>query len=326
MATLVPGKSVVTAWAMTWLTEWRSRASFSWFLFSLVSDIGSSESSYYPLFGALGQGVADAAGTRLCLSAHSVIVKRRNAVKSPVAKFVLSLIITALCAGCASFGYQRETDLSSHLPLGIVTVLSNYNIYWDDEDPGSSNRPQKKETPERTRISRADKLIVDAEAILQQSFADAGITDVVPKDTIIESQAYKDAKRRFLWNNNRTVLAEGYEPINYGDKKFAMALARETGVRAGVYIIFDFSKAMASGIGKSGAFRAQVYMTVIIVDSTGRIIYKRDRFVTSADKIQVSFRYFNEAELIDIFRSTIANACYLFIQEFAAANDIDMGI
>jgi hypothetical protein len=253
-------------------------------------------------------------------------VKRRDAVKNPVTIVVSTFMIMGLCAGCASLGYQRETDLSSHLPLGIVTVLSNYNIYWDDEDPGSSNRPQKNETPERTRISRADKLIVDAEAILQQSFADAGITEVAPKDTIIESQAYKDAKRRFLWNNDRTVLPEGYEPINYGDKRFAMALAEETGVKAGVYIIFDFSKAMASGIGKSGAFRSQVYMTVVIVDATGKILYRRDRFVTSADKIQVSFRYFNEAELIDIFRSTIANACYLFIQEFAAANDLEMGI
>jgi hypothetical protein len=260
------------------------------------------------------------------LPIYSVIVKERNAVKNPVAKLVLFFIVAGLCAGCASLGYQRETDLSSHLPLGIVTVLSNYNIYWDDEDIGSSNRPKKNETPEKTRVSRADKLILDAEAILQQSFADAGITEVVSKDTIIKSQAYKDAKRRFLWNNKRTVFAEGYEPINYGDKKFAVALAEETGVKAGVYIIFDFSKAMASGIGKSGTFRAQVNMTVIIVDSTGKILYMRDRFVTSADKIQVSFRYFNEAELIDIFRSTIANACYLFIQEFVAANDLEMGI
>jgi hypothetical protein len=33
MATLVPGKSLVTAWAMTWLTEWRIRSIFSGWLF-----------------------------------------------------------------------------------------------------------------------------------------------------------------------------------------------------------------------------------------------------------------------------------------------------
>jgi hypothetical protein len=252
------------------------------------------------------------------------IVIKRNPVRNPIATFAVTLMITGFCAGCAGFGYQRETDLSAHLPLGVVTVLSNYNIYWEDEDPGSSNRPKKNETPGKTRISRADILVSDAEAILQQSFADAGITALVPKSAIIGSQAYRNARRRRGWNNKKTVLAEGYEPVNYGDKDFAAALAEETGVKAGLYVIFDFSKAMASGIGKSGTFRAQVYMKVVVVDAAGKILYKRDRFVTSGDRIPVSFRYFNQDELIDLFRSTIANACYLFIHEFAVANNLNM--
>jgi hypothetical protein len=234
------------------------------------------------------------------------------------------LLAATACAGCAGLRYQRETDLSAHLPLGVVTVLSNYNIYWDDEDPGTSDRPRRDETSEKTRISRAGDLISDAEAILQQSFVDAGITNVVPKKTIIESHAYRTAKRKFLWNNERTVTAEDYAPINYRDKNFAAALEAETGVKAGVYFIFDFSKAMASGIGKTGTFRAQVYMTVVVVDAAGKILYKRDRFVASSNRIPVSFRSFNEKELLDIFRSAIANACYLFIQEFAVANNLNV--
>jgi hypothetical protein len=247
-------------------------------------------------------------------------------MKNPIAKFAMLFITAGLCMGCAGLRYQRETDLGVHLPLGVVTVLSNPNIYWDDEDPQSSDRPRKGETPEKTRISRADVLISDAEAILWQSFADAGITNVVSKDTIIESQAYKNAKRKLLWNNNRTVRAEGYEPVNYRDKNFAAALAAETGVKAGVYFIFDFSKAMASGLGKTGTFRAQVYMRVVVVDAAGKILYNRDRFVASSSRIPVSYRSFNEKELLDIFRSAIANACYLFIQEFAVANNLNVEI
>jgi hypothetical protein len=248
----------------------------------------------------------------------------RNPLRNPIATFAVTLIIAGFCAGCAGLGRQRETDLSSHLPLGVITVLSNYNIYWEDEDPGSSDRPQKDETPEKTRISRADTLISDAEAILRQCFADAGITELVAKSAIIESQAYKNARRRRAWDNKRTVLAEGYEPVSYGDKGFAAALAAETGVKAGLYFVFEFSKAMASGIGKNGTFRAQLYMKVVVVDATGKVLYKRDRFVASNDKIPVSFRRFNQDELIDLFRSTIATACYLFIQEFAAANNLNI--
>ncbi|WP_232616724.1 hypothetical protein [Treponema primitia] len=244
-------------------------------------------------------------------------------MKSPL--IILGMAITAgLCMGCAGLRYQRETNLSSHLPMGVVTVLSNYNIYWDDEDPGSSNRPTKNENPEKTKVSRADVLITDAEAILMQSFADVGITAIVPKDQITGSQAYAKAKRNSLWNNKGFTLANGYDPINYRDKNFALALAEETGVKAGVYIVFDFSKNMSFGIGKTGYFRAQLYMQVIVVDETGRILYKRNRVVTSDNRIRVSHRTFNEPELLDLFRSTIANACYLFIQEFAVANSLDL--
>jgi hypothetical protein len=233
--------------------------------------------------------------------------------------------IAGLCMGCASFGRQRVVDLSSHLPLGIVTVVSNYNIYWTDENPDTSDKPKKDENPEKTRVSRADDLITDAEAILRQSFADAGITAVVPKDRITGSRAYANAKRKSKWNNKGAAIAEGYGPIDYRDKNFAAALAEETGVKAGIYIAFDFSKVMASGVGKTGNFRAQLYMMVIIVDEKGRILYKKNRFVSSDERIRVALRAFNQNELLDLFRSNIANACYLFIQEFAAANSLDLG-
>jgi hypothetical protein len=228
--------------------------------------------------------------------------------------------------GCASFGSRKAIDLSTHLPLGIITVVSNYNIYWADEDPDASEFFKKTKDPEKTRVSRADALITDAEAILRQRFSDAGITAVASKEEITESRAYANAKRKRGWNNKNTCLAEGYEPIDYGDKNFAAALAEETGVKAGIYVAFDFSKAMSSGIGKAiGYFRAQLYMTVVIVDETGRIRYKKNRFVSSDERIPVSLRAFNEEELLDLFRSNIADACYLFIQEFAASNSLEPG-
>ncbi|MFP3040898.1 hypothetical protein LQZ19_03645 [Treponema primitia] len=240
-------------------------------------------------------------------------------MKSPV--IILGVVITAgLCMGCAGLRYQKEINLSSNLPLGVITVLSNYNIYWDDEDPGSSNHPKKNENPEKTKVSRADVLITDAEAILMQSFDDVGVTTIVPKEQITGSQAYAKAKRHSRWNKKGFTIANGYDPINFRDKNFALALAKETGVKAGVYVIFDFSKSMSSGIGKTGYFQAQVYMQVIVVDETGRILYKKNRVVTSDNRIRVFHRTFNEQELLDLFRSTIANACYLFIQEFVVAN------
>jgi hypothetical protein len=227
--------------------------------------------------------------------------------------------------GCASFGRQKARDLSSHLPVGIVTVVSNYNIYWDDEDPDTSELFKKTKDPEKMRGSNAGALINDAEAILRQSFVGAGITAVVSQEQITGSKAYANAKRKREWNNKSKVIADGYGPVDYGDKNFAAALAEETGVKAGIYVVFDFSKVMATGIGKTGNFRAQLNMTVIIVDETGQILYKKNRFESSDERIQVRLRAFNENELLDLFRSNIANACHLFILEFAALNSLVVG-
>jgi hypothetical protein len=244
----------------------------------------------------------------------------RNTIKT-----TLVVVTTAwVCLGCNSLNIWKEKDLTPNLPLGVIVVASNANIYWEDEDPSTGVQPGKKDTPEKTKTSSANELINDAEAILQQSFIDAGISALVSKDQITESQAYGNARLNRAWNNKSTVLADDYRPVNYRDKDFAAALAKETGVQGGIYILFDFSKVMASGIGKSGHFRVQVNMQVTIVDSEGRIQYRKSRPITSEDRIPVSFRSYNQEEMMDVFRTVIANSCYLFIQEFAVVNGLDL--
>jgi hypothetical protein len=233
------------------------------------------------------------------------------------------MILTAwLCLGCTSSGQGK--NWSSYLPLGVIAVVSNSNIYWEDEEPSSSARPSKRATPEKTKVSSAQELISDAEAILQQSFIDAGISDLISRDQILEAQTYKSAPISRFWKGKGYVTADGYLPVNYRDKKFAADIAQEAGVQGGVYLLFDFSRAMASGIGKSGHFRVQVNMQVIIVDSQGVIRYRKNRFISSEDRIPVSFRAYNQEEMMDVFRTVIANACYLFIQDFAASNFLEL--
>jgi hypothetical protein len=235
------------------------------------------------------------------------------------------IIAAGLCMGCAGLAHQRAGDLSAHVPLGLVTVVSNYNIYWADEDPKAAEWPKREDNPEKTRFATAEGLITEAEAIVRQSFAKAGITAQAPKDRITGSRAYAAAKRQPGWNNKNTVIAGGgYAPINYRDRQFARALAEETGVKGGIYIVFDFAKAMVTGIGKTGTFRAQLHMKVIIVDEAGRVLYNKDRVAASDEKIRVSLRNFNRDELLDLFRFTIADACALFIKDFAAANSLNL--
>jgi hypothetical protein len=241
-------------------------------------------------------------------------------MKIQVRHFAGAIFAAVLCTGCASIGPWKDKNFAFDVPMGIVAVVSNSNIYWNDEDPTSSSRPGKNENPEKTKVSKADVLIDDAEAILRQTFVDLGISNMATKEKITESQAYRNAPLLHAWNNKHTLSAAGYRPVNYKDKNFAAALTAETEIKAGIYISFDFAKEMTSGIGKTGTFQALVTMKAIVVDEKGKIVYNKSRLVISDDKIRVSLRAFNQEEMLDLFRSTLANACYLFLQEFVGTN------
>jgi hypothetical protein len=240
----------------------------------------------------------------------------------------LITFIAAFCvlAGCATIRGGR--DLASYSPVSIVSVTSNYDINWDGEGPSLERslvtstgafvkralRGGNQET--RVRISKADELINEADLILRGIAADSGIAVFTGKDDVISSRAYADAKINPQQDNEDTVAAEGYRFVYFRDKAFPENMARETGAGSVMFVTFSFTKAVASGVARNGTMRAKIDINVRIISAAGKTIFNRSFNLTSSDKIPVSGGYYEEPDLMQLFRSAVSDVCYEFVAQF----------
>ncbi|MDR2028545.1 MAG: hypothetical protein LBP93_03290, partial [Treponema sp.] len=222
-------------------------------------------------------------------------------------RYGIIVVFIGLLMGCATFGKGRE--LSSYAPVGIVYVASNDDINWHGEEPTDAEESDylfdnlfaKRRDAALTKISKADELVNEADTILRKSLSDFGAAVFAEKETLINSRSYAQARTNSRLEGGKYTKAGGYRFINYRDKTFPGSLAQETGINSTMYVTFNFTKVMASGIGKRGTMRAQVALTALIIDASGKTIYNKTRTLKSIDKISVSGGFYDEDELMELF-------------------------
>ena len=247
----------------------------------------------------------------------------------------LLLFITAasllLLSACGGLPRARTRDFSAHAPLALVTVVSNQDIYWYGENIfGSSNdamvttlvREQfgfgSGRERQTVRISDASELINEAEQMLTMVLSESGVFGLVDRELVLNSASYiaagSDTPRR---RNVRQVAAQGYRFIEHNDRQFAARLSQELGVNSLLFVTFDFNKDMASGLGKTGTCRARVRMEAVLVDSSGRRLFRDEINTFSVDRISVRNGTYYQEELMYLLREAIGEACLRFIWQFS---------
>jgi hypothetical protein len=254
-------------------------------------------------------------------------MKERNRIMK---RYGIIVIFVWLILGCASFGKGRE--LSPYAPVGIAYVVSNYDISWHGEEPAvsdGSNNPfsnlfNRRRDETKTKISRADELVNEADAILRDTLSRSEIAVFAEKETLVNSRSYAEAEKSRRLEGSGAIKAAGYDFIDFRDKTFPGKLAQETGINSVMYVTFKFAKVMASGIGKQGTMRAQAAMTTLLIDASGKTIYNKTRTLKSADKIPVSGGAYDPDELMELFRSVISDACYDFASVFMSESRTDL--
>ena len=234
---------------------------------------------------------------------------KRRGLLGPV--FILAAL---LGTGCAS-----TEALLRDGPWGIVSVVSNSDINWSGEEPDTDGDLMSKimerrlKESNRVTISKADGLIDQAEDIFREILSQEGRVNLAEKERIIAAGAYGEAKINPHQEAQDMIKARGYRFVYYRDKTFPVELARETGIRGSVFITFDFTKNMTSGLGKTGSCQAEAAMTVIIIDAQGETVYHRTHKGWSNNKIKVTAGAYTEEELMALFPEAIHHACLDFI-------------
>jgi len=232
---------------------------------------------------------------------------------------VFSILLILIASGCASSG--QAIFLAEKEPIALVSVVSNAGINWRDEEPISNPdanvlfRLSLRKDPDLTLMSNAGELITTAESLIRNTLAFSPQMIIAESGAVTGSNAYRNARQSRTFSADKMVSSAGLQPIFYRDKDFLSALANETGIRYCMFIEFNFTTAMVTGLGKIGKARACIDMLVTIVDTQGKALYSKSFYLGSDLTFSVSFGEYSHSELIDIFESTIQDICYKFMDD-----------
>lgn len=223
-----------------------------------------------------------------------------------------------LGAGCVSSG---KVLVAQKDPIALVSIVSNGDINWEGEDstdPGRAgpltNRTLR-QNPELTIVTNADELIVTAETLFRNAVNNSGAINLAEKEPVVNSRAYGNARENAVQIFDEMATPPGYRLINFRDKNFPPALAEETGIQRCMFVEFDLTREMASGIGKNGSCRAKVEMKVFVLDARGKKLYEKVHSLSSLDAIKVSNGAYLESELLGLFEPTITELCGEFLSQ-----------
>jgi hypothetical protein len=230
--------------------------------------------------------------------------------------------------GCVTMG--KGKDITYYAPVAVVSVVSNYDINWFGEAPLVKNAAGdfirntlwRRNDEEKVDVSKADALINEADSILRTTLAGAGIGEFVEKDQVIQARSYTNAKINSFQEKSGLITADGYRLVDYRDKSFPANMAEETGIQGYMFVTFNFTKSMTSGIGKNGTFRAQLEMAVTILNSGGKQIYTKTFNAYSHERISVSGGTYYHEELMDLFQEVFVNIYDQLITDLKPAGPV----
>jgi hypothetical protein len=243
--------------------------------------------------------------------------------KTTILKWVGLTALTFLLPACASLG--KAKDFSPHAPMGLVTVISNYDINWVGEKTIKTGGDLTDFVREKlgiqrdsatARISNAETLINEADSLLRKAISTAELFRLADKDQLVRAETYAWGGSGRKPKMTGMITAEDYKPLSHRDKEFAAKLAEETGIHSLLYVTFTFNKEMFSGVGKNGKCRAKVILSAVLINPAGKIIYRKDIETYSQERIAVTNGAYVEGELMELFQEAAAQACARFVYDF----------
>lgn len=237
--------------------------------------------------------------------------------------FLIIPVLLFTASGCATTGRRAFLDGT---PIALVSVASNGSINWKGEGTLKPNRAGKG----IRRALRADELWVVASktddimdeieeiiwGILQESPQGfSQLIPLVPKETVINSRSYKEARINSGQHKKNMVTPAGYRLIDYNDKNFNAAFAEETGVEKTLYLTLNLYKDMIGGVGKSGNYKVRAGLTAMFRDSQGKRLFEKNYEGVSTARGKVTAGSYSQDEMFDLVRSALIEVTYRFMDD-----------
>jgi hypothetical protein len=240
-----------------------------------------------------------------------------------IAALAVSALALFAFSGCVSLSNPGVIRLMSKVAL--VSVTSNSDVEWagDDEKSGglgkgllniASNKSKGADEKVAAVLSRADVLVDDAESVLYKGLSSAPSIQLVSKQALFKSVAYSTARE--IAGASMTMLKpEGYLFVASPVKELSAGLDSELGAKGSLFATFEFSKAMKTGIGKSGVMVARATLRVSAVDAKGKMVFSKFYSASSDDTIPVVVGVYDPFKLNDLMKDAVKEVCASFIAD-----------
>ncbi len=227
-------------------------------------------------------------------------------------KKLLVLAVAVAMMGCVSTGSGKVARELA--PVGVIGLTSNDIIFWYGEKQQSGgllgNAINKKVSEGLGQD--VNGLLVMAEGTLREKLAVNSVAFIKP-EIIQQADAYKKVKEDAALKLAGLICAPGYKYVTAQSKGLAADLAAALGIKTGIFVYFEFTKLMSSGVAKNGIACAAVTLNTVMVDEKGKQVSQKSYYAKSKDSFPIVAGIYKPEDLMKLYPDAINGACDLFI-------------
>lgn len=224
--------------------------------------------------------------------------------------------------GCAS----NKVEPASLSPAAVVSVTGTELVNWlisqsdssEDDDDGNSyvngtiNKLLDSKNPEiQTAVDRLDY----ADETLRHMAGEFTDIEILDKDEVINSSAYKNLRKSLYNALQSTATATGYKDLTVINSKIARMFMQQLGASSLIMLDFSFGKDISSGSRRNGLAEAVVTMKAKIIGRDGKETVNKEYTAVSSKKVPVQYDQYDKNEMVERIQETIDDVIKEFVLE-----------
>lgn len=164
-------------------------------------------------------------------------------------------------------------------------------------------------------LTNQDRADFAAEQIALSLSEIAGI-EVVSKETVLESEGYKNLSTSLLSFISTKIRATGYKELDTVGSKAGRMLMNDLGAKSLLICDFRFYKSLVRGNKFSGKIAGYVIMTVKLFNEKGKLVLNKEYDAETLDKLDISTLKYDKDALVELYPPLIENVLTKFALEF----------
>lgn len=244
--------------------------------------------------------------------------------KSVFGKINSMLSILAGLAALAAFSCSSSNlSISDSGPVALISVVGNASAPWidpeltDDENEDVngllSTAVNKLLDGSNPEILTAESRLDYAEETFRLHLAEFAGVEVLGREDVVESDAYKKLKKSYFNALVATKNADGYKDLTTFGAKNARILMREIGAKSLVRLEFEFRKEISRGDKWNGEVRAVVNMSANLMNERGKTVLNRQYSVRSSETVHIDSLKYDRDAFVELFPEIIDESIDKFI-------------